>query len=195
MLKDVTTKVIVAVVSGAILLVLGWIAREYLFDFGLGALSVAGAAWTWLGSPSGAPNWVVVALGLGTLVLFAGLAVIAIASRDSSPPEPTFRDFVSLDAFGARWRWDWARDGSVITRSICPYCECGRLALFKEPDYPSLPYEDSRLRLICNPCRASIETVFPSIAAVRQAVLIEIDRIVESGEWREHVAHEKASAG
>jgi len=184
-----STKIVVAVVSGLILAGLIYICRHWLPSIFTWLARLAAAAWQWLSAAHAVPGWVLVILLIGTSII-----VIAGATRlrhATEPPESSWRDFIQFEYLGVLWRWHYTSSGDMHSLvSFCPASGCDMQT------FPRLGqwYGGSRqtTHYPCDRCGHTPE-IEGSEHEIESKVTREIQRLLRSNGWKEHVQKTKQS--
>lgn len=115
-------------------------------------------------------------LGFAAVVFVAACAAAWWSRQQRRPQKPDWHGFTQMEAMGVLWSWHWSPAGGVAgLRLRCPddLTAC---------DLTKPTGDESPHVLRCAVCgRGLVE--FESGAAMRTAVVAEIERRIVSGEW------------
>jgi hypothetical protein len=184
-----STKILITVVSGLILAALIYISRHWLPPIFTWLAHLVATAWHWLITPHAVLGWVLIILLAGTLIV-----VIAGARRTrhvAEPPKSNWRDFVQFEYLGVLWRWLYTSHGDIHSLvSFCPISGCDMQT------FPRLGqwYGGSRetTHYPCDRCGHTPE-IEGSEHEIESTVTREIQRLLRSDGWKEHVQIAKQS--
>lgn len=146
-------------------------------------------AWLWervtaslglLGASYATPGWVLVALGLLTLVT---VIRVVVALRATAPVGPTFQSYVEDVLFGAKWRWHWFNHEIQGLWCFCPRCD-GELVYDDSPTQNFYSPEGPTTHFFCEHCQHTEVTQLKGAKAYAlDSVRREIRRKARTGKF------------
>lgn len=167
-----------AVATALVTAVVGW-----LTPAGSWLKAVAAAVGTYLAQPSDWPNWIP-----WSLSVFSAHCILRLAFQWVRMRKDSHRRFNQLRFLGALWRFGMSNQNSDIRASLaafCPSCD-GRLVSEEIPSDWTLGLH-RRVRLICERCNATRVDEAGDASDLIARVSREVDRLIRTGEWRQHV--------
>lgn len=144
--------IIATVAGGLILAALGlvWPPAKTALHWCAQALE---AIWQALISTYSVPGWLVLLLGLVSLIAMAIL--IAQLARNNTP-SPSHLSYIKDSIHGVNWHWSWTSSGIANLWSTCPTCQ-GQLVFINNPDAPYI--SNPRVKLLCENCNHVITEI------------------------------------
>jgi len=135
--------------------------------------------WRHLMTPSQWPNWAAYALSVPS-----ALIVIYLVWRYLDDRKNSHRRFKELQYLGTVWRWKSLSDLPHALRPHCPSCQS--LLVYEELG-GRFGSQSQSVVLHCEKCQ-TIPTEEPGTWKYLQSrVSREIQRLIRTGEWRQHV--------
>lgn len=172
-----TTKIFVGVAIAVITATIFFLWNAWmvpLFKWIWGGIA-AGWSWLWVGHIW--PGWLLFALALSGLA-----SAIRIYDSWRSEPEPKEKDFTTAVILGVRWRWE-KLIGILNLTAHCPQPGC---------DYEIHGVEltstsgSTTTMFYCERCHNG-EKLDGSAESIRERVKREIERLLRTGEWKNHM--------
>jgi uncharacterized protein YlaI len=127
------------------------------------------------------PGWLLALLSVGSLVTC--IRVFARLLQGSHRNSPTFTSYTSDHFHGAKWRWEWSRQGIGNLWSFCPICD-SELVYDDSSCNDILRRADPRTDFICEHCNHRLVATVkggPKAYAL-SAIEREIRRKLRTGE-------------
>ena len=164
-----------AVGAAAALWLMGWLKPVWSF-----AHRAFESLWTHLMAQSQWPNWSAYLVSVWALVSIFRLALKKWESRKDNQNR-----FNQLSFLGSVWRWD---SMSSLPYGLRPYCQrCDTLLVYEETG-GGYSDEPKRVHLHWEHCQTIPTSVDGHMRYLQARVSREIDRLVRSGQWRQHVS-------
>ena len=143
---------------------------------------VVSACWHWTFSSHAIPGWLVILGGFATCA-YALKKLWDIVESKAKAAGPDESDFTEMRFNNLIWRWNKNQfDAQIHVYSFCPVVGCDMQIHGEEFDQGR--YVHSVFQ--CSRCGHKVELSGRTLAAENQVVL-EIQRLFRTGEWKQHV--------
>jgi hypothetical protein len=139
----------------------------------------AESLWTHLLAQSLWPNWTAYAVGIPSAV-----AVVYLGWRYLDNKKNSHRRFKELPYLGSIWRWNSLSD---LPNALQPYCpSCQGLLVYEELG-GRYGNQAQSVALHCEACQTIPTEQSGTWKYLQARVAREIQRLIRTGEWRQHV--------
>lgn len=163
-----------AVGAAATVWVAGWF--EPFWKYCVGYIA---AGWSHLMASSQYPNWSAYLVSLLALISALIWAFMAWSSRKDNQ-----KRFNQFNFLGSGWRWNTISNSPVGLLAYCPECD---IRLVYEETGGRFSDEPKTIALHCEKCDAVRTCELGDLEHLNGRVSREIDRLIRTGQWRQHV--------
>jgi len=184
------------VISTIILAALAYLGRSFLLPLLVTASasmwSAVKKASTWFFSGTvGTPAWLFCVLSGASLILLT----FAVSKIRREVNEPSWRDYLTDNFFGIKWRWAYASSGQI--NNPLGYCPGDDTLLVYRKEYAGgsmFMGESHAITLHCETCGRQFGPFEGNDTYLCAKVERQIDRKVRNGEWKSAFTIAKAEA-